>query len=144
MEDSMARERRFYPRKKQARYVAKLSRWQKRILKELWWWEDGLDRWLWEHPGDSLWTDQKASREEGMDWCPRRIIGVDRWEIIPWGPRERTDASRALRRLEQRGLVERIPFNGSQRTRVVRFTPRGRKVGRRLTGPHISQPWRNG
>lgn len=33
----MARERLFYPRKKQARYVAKLSHWQKRILESLWW-----------------------------------------------------------------------------------------------------------
>jgi hypothetical protein len=79
-----------------------------------------------------------------MDWCPRHILGVTHWETMPWGLRERTDASRSLRRLEQRGLVERIPFDGSQRTRLVRFTPRGRKVGRRLTGPHFSNPVRIG
>ena len=106
----MATERLFYPRKKQARYVAKLSRWQKRILEALWWWEDSLGQWLWEHPGDSLWQYKKTAHADGMPWCPRQILGVNRWETMPWGPRERTDASRSLRRLEQRELVERIPF----------------------------------
>jgi hypothetical protein len=42
-----------YPRTTQARYVAKLSGWQKYILKKLWHWEADLDAWLETHPGDT-------------------------------------------------------------------------------------------
>lgn len=126
-----------YPRTTQARYVAKLSGWQKYILKKLWHWEADLDAWLETHPGDTACQTVKQVREEGMDWAPRYLRNQFDAER-PWTPSDRARMSRSLRRLEARGLVVRILFAHTQRTRLIRFTPRGRKVARRLTGPHWS------
>ena len=64
----------------------------------------------------------------GVDWAPTR------W-ADPWTPADRAVISRALRRLEQRGLVERKNevTNTPRRTTNVRLTDRGREVAKRLT-----------
>jgi hypothetical protein len=66
-----------YPRTKQARYVAKLSRWQKQILEALWRWEAELDTWLEAHPGDSQWQTVKVMRAEGDGLVPSPHPGCD-------------------------------------------------------------------
>jgi hypothetical protein len=125
----------YYTRTTHRRYVAKLSRLQKSLLKKLWHWEAELDTWLETHPSDTQWQTVKQMREEGMDWTPRYLYtdGTERWT-----PKARASVSRALSRLEARGLVERVLFDHTHRTRLIRFTPRGRTVARRLTGPHWS------
>ena len=71
---------------------------------------------------------------------------------IPWAPSHwygawtRADAaavSRALRRLERRGLVERLPARpaGATRTTHVRLTDRGRAVADRLLFPRPEWPY---
>jgi hypothetical protein len=124
-----------YPRKKHARYVAKLSRWEKDILMKLWFWEADFDKWIETHPGDSQLQTVKRIREAGMDWQPRRLR--NQFDARrPWTPSDCARVSRAWHRLEARGLIERILFDNSHRTRLVRFTPRGRKVAKQRTGAH--------
>jgi DNA-binding PadR family transcriptional regulator len=67
-------------------------------------------------------------QEWGVDWDPSR--GQDSWT-----PTDRAVVSRALRRLEQRGLVERKneQTDNPARTTNVRLTARGREVANRLT-----------
>jgi hypothetical protein len=64
----------------------------------------------------------------GVEWYPSR------W-LDPWTPAGSAVVSRTLRRLEQRGLVERKNERSGQSTRTtnVRLTDRGREVTKRLT-----------
>jgi len=71
---------------------------------------------------------------------------------IPWAPSDwlgawtRVDAaaaSRALRRLERRGLVERLPARpaGARRTTHVRLTDRGYEVAQWILFPPREWPY---
>jgi hypothetical protein len=64
----------------------------------------------------------------GVEWYPRQ------W-LERWTPADRAVFSRALRRLEQRGLVERKNARTVESTCTthVRLTERGREVAKRLT-----------
>jgi hypothetical protein len=69
-------------------------------------------------------------RSWGVHWYPSRI-----WEgPTAWTPTERAGFSRALERLEQRGLVERKNRQNpaSSRTTYVRLTTRGRSIAKWL------------
>jgi hypothetical protein len=64
----------------------------------------------------------------GVEWHPGRYMD-------DWTPADRAVFSRSLRRLEQRGLVERKNERTGESTRTtnVRLTDRGREVAKRLT-----------
>jgi hypothetical protein len=85
--------------------------------------------------------DETWAKGTGETW---RIKHVEYWGIEwypskgqrAWTPSNRAVMSRALRRLEQRGLVERrnrISGEESGRTVNVHLTDRGREVAKRLT-----------
>jgi hypothetical protein len=104
---------------------ARLSQLQKALLEVVW---DETSR---------LETTLEARGEHGLlarvrywgvEWYPSRW--ADRWT-----PADRAVVSRALRRLEQRGFVERKNERTGQpgRTTNVRLTDRGREVAKWLT-----------
>jgi hypothetical protein len=68
-------------------------------------------------------------------WAPSAWLG-------PWTPADAAAFSRALRRLERRGLVERLPARpaGATRTTAVRLTDRGRAVAQHLLFPTPEWP----
>jgi hypothetical protein len=119
---------------KQPRYAAKLSQTQKAILRLLGGWERETDDWMILNPTHPNLDAVKVYRDEGMDWQPNR------WRREASGSEPtatyRADMSRALRRLEQRALVERFPMREDRpgRTFRVKLTPRGRKIEKRLWG----------
>src|SRR5688500_369366 len=64
-----------------------------------------------------------------IPWVPREWFRT-------WTPANEAAASRALRRLEARGLVERLPARpGGRRTARVRLTDRGWWVASNLSRP---------
>jgi DNA-binding HxlR family transcriptional regulator len=119
---------------KQPRYALKLSRTQKAILSLIRHWEEGTDEWIEQHPTHPSLQAVKEYRQDGMDWQPNRMLR-EKFEREPT-PTFRADMSRALRRLEQRGLVERFPMREDHPalTYRVKLTPRGRKTSQRLQG----------
>jgi hypothetical protein len=67
----------------------------------------------------------------GIEWYPSLVF---QWGYEPWSPTDRAVCSRSLRRLEQRGLVERKNerTGASRRTTNVRLTGRGRKIAKQI------------
>jgi len=70
-----------------------------------------------------------------IPWAPSDWLG-------PWTRADAAAASRALHRLERRGLVERLPARpaGARRTTHVRLTDRGRTVAEHLLFPPREWP----
>jgi hypothetical protein len=122
-----------FPMAKKRHYESKLSRHQKWILRILLGWELHTEKWIAAHPADSSIEGMKGYHEAGTDWQPNRLAR-DR-EGIPT-PTYRADMSRALRRLEQRGLVDRFPLNEAHphRTYRVKLSPRGLATAKRIEG----------
>jgi hypothetical protein len=131
----------WYPRKKQPRWRAKLGKVQLRILDWIWTWDYALGRCvepIWERDPHLL-KNIPLHVTEGIDWHPRRLrFPASTWDQ-PLPPKYRAAVSRALRGLEQRGIVERIYYPGTSRTSVVKLTPRGVKLMRSLTAPYKSK-----
>ena len=104
---------------------ARLSQLQKVLLEVVW---DETRR---------LETTLEARGEQGL-LARVRCWGVE-WYPSRWldgsTPADRAVVSRALRRLEQRGLVERKNQRTGKpgRTTNVRLTDRGREIAKRLT-----------
>jgi DnaB-like helicase N terminal domain len=102
-----------------------LSRLQKDILRDVWEETVRVERVL-----ETKGMTGLLARVQywGIEWYPSR--GHDRWT-----PTDRAVVSRALRRLEQRGLVERKNECTGQpgRTTNVRLTERGREIAKQLT-----------
>jgi DNA-binding PadR family transcriptional regulator len=71
-----------------------------------------------------------------IPWAPSDWLG-------PWTRADAAAASRALHRLERRGLVERLPTRpaGAHRTTHVRLTDRGWAVADRLLFPPREWPY---
>jgi hypothetical protein len=116
--------------------AARLSRLQKTILRYL---RDETADWEryfqvhGEHDG-LVWL-----QHWGCPWSPRYIRYTTQGDTTTWTPTDRAVFSRALHRLEQRGLVERKNDRTgmSRRTTTVRLTKRGREIAKRLrkSGP---------
>jgi hypothetical protein len=104
---------------------ARLSQLQKVILDAIWSETSRLETTL-EPRGESGLLARV--REWGVEWHPSL------WNDT-WTPTDRAVLSRALRRLEQRGLVERKNERTGKSTRTthVRLTERGREVAKWLT-----------
>jgi DNA-binding MarR family transcriptional regulator len=89
-----------------------------------------------------IWSDETRSRAGSeVPWRPSNSLSLGTWR------RARAAAvSRALRRLESRGLIERLPAGpaGARRTTHVRLTARGRVVAPRLSDPERRRFFRLG
>jgi DNA-binding MarR family transcriptional regulator len=103
---------------------ARLSPLQKAILRAVWTETVRLERALAARGAHRLLA---RGQSWGVDWEPSR-------EQERWTPVARATVSRALRRLEQRGLVEHTnPQTGTPGRPIrVRLTERGREVAERL------------
>jgi len=121
----------WYPRRKQPRATAKLGLAHRAILRETYRWEWCVTDWLKAHRVALEYDAVKAQLADGMAWEPRTFRNRPEQ---PWTRAMAATVSRALHRLERRGLIEAIPFAGSRRTRAVRLTDRGRAVAKRLAG----------
>lgn len=67
------------------------------------------------------------------NWLTHAERGVSQQEIADFSGTDRATASRVLRALEERGLVERVPDARSARSLLVRTTPAGRDLAARVT-----------
>jgi hypothetical protein len=124
-----------YPRKKQPRYRAKLGKWQRALLLWLFEWDEdfqGRVNDIWPR-GITVEMRLKHVVGQGIVWRPRLMAGQ---AGKPWTPQARASVARALQHLERRGLVERIPYGTSSRTKRVRVTTRGLKLLKSMTNPH--------
>jgi hypothetical protein len=107
-----------------ARYEERLSGRQRDILLALLFREPGVTGSIILYDDDPHGARQQQQCAEGWTWsgAPGNTAS------------DRASWSRSLKRLETRGLVERISRgDGSHRTRKIRLTARGKKTAKRLT-----------
>jgi hypothetical protein len=85
-----------------------------------------------------IWSEtlEQGLLSVAIPWAPSAWLG-------PWTRADAAASSRALRRLERRGLVERLPARpaGAHRTTHVRLTDRGRAVAEQLLFPPREWPY---
>jgi hypothetical protein len=109
---------------KRAKYEERLSRHQRSILLRLLRLDPDVIGATLLYSDDPGRDRQRRQCAEGWRWMSRG--GVPASARASW--------SRSLKRLETRGLIERISqSDGAHRTRYIRLTARGKKTAKRLT-----------